>query len=383
MANAVLGTGLIDDAARLLRYVKELRGHRKGTSVVPRVLTHTVTFRCNARCVMCDSWRLPRQDELTLDEVDRIYAQLPRLDAVRLTGGEPFVRKDLPEIAALARERLRPRILHITTNAFLTERILEFVDAWPDRSPLHLLVSLDGPQEKHDEVRGVPRSWDRAIETLEGLVERREHKALKLAVNQTVLDGDGARQYRPLKAELDALGVPVHVVIAYRESATYSLERDRDLVAENGGEYETFGQITPAEISLLLDQVEQDLDSLPKAERLAKSYYVAGLRRRLLGETGPTGPSCVALHAHLRLFPTGDVPTCQNNSKVVGNLRDRSFTDVWESALAAEQRRWVKGCAGCWTECEILPSAVYTGELAAHALRRTAHPHRTSQLTRT
>lgn len=107
-----------------------------------------------------------------------------------------------------------------------------------------------------------------------------------------------------------------------------------------------------------------------RPERLAKSYYLQGLRRRLLGQAGPAGPSCVALHAHLRIFPNGDVPTCQHNTKIIGNLREQSFDEVRESARAGEQRRWVKKCAGCWTECEVLPSAVYAGELATHALRR-------------
>ncbi len=354
----------------------QLRGHRKGTSLTPRVLTHTVTFRCNARCVMCDSWRLPRQDELTLAEIERIYRQLPRLDAVRLTGGEPFVRTDLPLIAALARAILAPRILHITTNAFLTERVLDFVDEWPDDAPLHLLVSLDGLEERHDEVRGVPRSYERAIATLHGLVERRPHKELRLAVNQTVIDAEGARGYRPLRRELVALGVPLHVVVAYRESATYSLDRNRAVNDGGTSGYETFGQLSKAEIALLLEQVEADLVDLPASTRAAKAYYVAGLRRRLLGEPGPASPPCVALHAHLRLFPNGDVPTCQNNSVIVGNLRDRSFAEVWAGSLVEQQRRWVKACAGCWTECEILPSAVYTGDIAVHALARATRRRR-------
>jgi Fe-coproporphyrin III synthase len=88
------------------------------------MLTYTVTFACNARCIMCDSWKMPPRQELTLDDVERIFAQLPRLDAVRLTGGEPFVRRDLAEIADLATRQLRPLTLHVTSNGLLTDRIV-------------------------------------------------------------------------------------------------------------------------------------------------------------------------------------------------------------------------------------------------------------------
>lgn len=339
-------------------------------SPTPRVLTYTVTFRCNARCVMCDSWRIGRQDELSLSELESIFAQLPTLDAVRLTGGEPFVRQDLCEIVALVEHTLRPRMLHITTNGFLTDRIVDLAERRDRSRPLHVLVSLDGVGAKHDEVRAVPKAWERAMATLEALAPRRRELNLRLAVNQTVLDADGASHYRPLRDALRGLGIKNHLVIAYAESATYSVERDIDRAPDAVGGYTTHGHFTQAALRALLDQAREDLAELPRAERVAKSYYLRGLRQRLLGEGKPEGPECVALRAHLRLFPSGDVPTCQFNSKIVGNLRHQSFGEVWSSVTADEQRRWVARCPGCWAECEVLPSAVYTGALARHVARR-------------
>ncbi|MEM8710102.1 MAG: radical SAM protein, partial [Planctomycetota bacterium] len=240
-------TERLRSTARLVRYVTEISGNRSGAATRPRLLTHTVTFRCNARCVMCDSWRLERQDELDLAEIDAIYSQLPRLDALRLTGGEPFVRKDLAEIAHLGAERVRPALVHVTTNVFLTELLLEFARGWDRRESLHMLVSLDGPEKMHDTIRGVPRSYERAIETLRQLAQLSQTGQLRLAVNQTVLDGAGAAEYPALRDELQALGIPLHVVVAYRESATYSLERDRDVATDLDGQFETFRDFTPAE----------------------------------------------------------------------------------------------------------------------------------------
>lgn len=360
------------NASRLFQFVREMGRLRAHDSTRPRVVTHTVTFRCNAKCVMCDSWRLPGQDELTTDEIERIYAELPTVDVLRLTGGEPFLRKDLGAIVSLGVRHLDPRFVHITTNGFLTSRIVDLVERRDRSVPLQLLISIDGVGGKHDEVRGVPESFGRAMETLAALAPRREELNLQLAVNQTVVDAEGAQHYAPLRDAVGALGVPLHLVIAYKESATYSMVRDLARDVDGTDAYETYGAFTKAEIGALLDEAERDLDRLGRPERLAKGYYLAGLRRRLLDERGPAGPSCVALHAHLRVFPTGDVPTCQQNTKIVGNLRASSFEEVWRSATAREQRAWVKACAGCWAECEVLPSAAYTGELLRHALRRPA-----------
>ncbi|HSN83351.1 MAG TPA: SPASM domain-containing protein [Polyangiales bacterium] len=72
---------------------------------------------------------------------------------------------------------------------------------------------------------------------------------------------------------------------------------------------------------------------------------------------------CVALSSHLRLYPNGDVPTCQFNSKIVGNLRHQPFEELWRSGTTEKQRRWVRQCPGCWAECEVLPNAIYSGQL--------------------
>lgn len=322
-----------------------------------------VTYRCNARCVMCDSWRIRGPRELTLAQIERVYRGLPRLDCVRLTGGEPFLREDLLEIARLAHAHLRPLVLHVTTNGFLTQRIREFCEERPRELPLHVLVSIDGLQETHDRVRGRERSFERALATLEELAPRRAELGLELAVNQTVTDEQAAREYAPLRERLARLGVRVQLVLAYAESATYSVERERELAPQRAEQYASFTPLPRELLEALLAEALADVERMPPIERAAKRYYLRGLRNRALGGRAEPSPPCVALNSHLRLFPNGDVPTCQFNGKVVGNLSRQSFEEVWYGAAANAQRAWVRRCAGCWAECEVLPSAVYTADL--------------------
>jgi len=66
---------------------------------------------------------------------------------------------------------------------------------------------------------------------------------------------------------------------------------------------------------------------------------------------------------HLRLLPDGRVPVCQFNTETVGNLLHQSLEEIWQAAGTRVQRAWVDACPGCWAECEVMPSALYSGDL--------------------
>ena len=330
---------------------------------LPRFLTYTVTFGCNAKCIMCDSWKIPAKGDLELDELEGIFQQLPRMDAVRLTGGEPFVRRDLGEIAKLAQQHLQPTMIHITTNGFLTDRIVEFCEQRDKKLPLHLLISVDGMEEKHNQVRGSSLAWRSVMATIDALADRKKELNIKMAINQTIVDVEGAQQYRELNALMKPKGIPIYIVMAYDLSATYSVERDVNLAPTQIGEFTTFGDFPDSVLKELLDEAEENTKELPMLDRWGKRYYIRGIRNRLLGNSGQPNPKCIALNSHLRLFPNGDIPTCQFNSQIVGNLREQSFAEIWNGMKAAEMRSWVRKCPGCWAECEVLPSAIYTLDL--------------------
>ncbi len=344
-----------------------LRNRRRSINL-PRYLTYIVTWTCNARCIMCDCWKKDSPEDLTLDEVEKIYDQLPRMDAVRLTGGEPFVRKDFTELANLTQERLRPQFLHVTTNGFLTRRIVEFCEQRDRSTPLRLLISMDGMAEKHNHVRGRETAWNTTSETVKTLAPRQEELNLQLSVNQTIVDSDGIDQYRQLREYLRPMKVRVNVVMAYDASATYSLKHETAVARSQIGQFTTFGDFDQHRVAELADEVEADLKNFPWADRIAKRYYWRGVRGRLARDADALNPSCVALNSHLRLYPNGDVPVCQFNSRRVGNLRRQSFESVWSGDEIAREREWVRKCPGCWAECEVLPNAIYTGDLALKTL---------------
>ena len=109
----------------------------------PAFLTFFVTWACNHRCVFCDVWKKTPKDELTIDEIDTFFASLKSLDVLRLSGGEPFIRKDLHEIINLGDSHLNPSIIHITTNGINTGRIVSTLEQVKSLDKVHIKVSID------------------------------------------------------------------------------------------------------------------------------------------------------------------------------------------------------------------------------------------------
>ncbi len=354
---------------RALKVLNTVRNLRRGATTDPRFLTYIVTFTCNARCIMCDSWKKPSKDALKLDEIEGIFDQLPQMDAVRLTGGEPFVRPDLTQIHDIAVEKVRPVVMHITTNGFLTDKVVQLCEQRNRKVPLQLLISVDGVEEKHNQVRGDKKAWAQVMGTLEALSPRQRELNIRVGINQTIVDAEGVEHYKLLSKMLKPYKVRHGAVLAYDMSATYSL--DSDVVAEDQiGQFTTFGEFTQDDLAGWLRAVEEDSRDLPLPERIGKRYYTDGIRNRLLDHAFSPNPHCVQLNAHMRLMPNGDVPVCQFNTRRVGNLREQTFREVWHGQSAEKERDWVKNCPGCWAECEVLPSAAYTGDLIGHTLKR-------------
>jgi MoaA/NifB/PqqE/SkfB family radical SAM enzyme len=315
---------------------------------------------------MCDSWRLRPGAELTPTQVREVFSKIGRLDVVRLTGGEPFLREDFADLAAAVDESSRPSVLHVTSNGSFPDRILRFAEQFHSPKKLQFLISFDGLEAAHNASRGAEVTFATAAETVERLAGLRP-RGIQVSVNHTIASVQSLEDHVGLVERFAPLGVSVQPVIAYSESAMYSLKRvgkkAEDLIAANG--YPLHPNLQSADV---VGFVRRELDNLASIHdlktRIGKRYYLRGLLARLRSEPRPRPhPRCVALRSHLRLLPDGSVPVCQFNTEKVGNLLHQSFDEVWHGASAKASREWVDNCTGCWAECEVIPSAIYSGDL--------------------
>ncbi|RMF84415.1 MAG: radical SAM protein, partial [Planctomycetota bacterium] len=289
------------------------------------------------------------------------------LDVVRLTGGEPFLREDLAAIAEAVLRASNPNVIHITTNGSFPDRVEDFVRTFSQPQRLRFMVSIDGMEAEHDRNRGSDVSFKSAMQCVRRLAALRASTGLKVSVNHTVISPQSLADNAPLRRRLAKWNVDVHSVLAYADTAMYGAKlrgrKAEHLIVPRG--YPLHPALVGADVQRFVEC------ELRRAERLrdpllrvGKRYYLRGLRARLAGAAEPRPrPRCVALRSHLRLLPDGSVPVCQFNTQIVGNLLTDSFEAVWRGAAAREHRAWVDDCPGCWAECEVMPNAIYTGDI--------------------
>ena len=122
----------------MLNYLKELapkmlryRLARRGLVLpgMPINLTFSVTNVCQSRCKTCSIWELYRdrpelrENELTLDEIEKIFRSMGHIYVFNISGGEPFLRSDIAEVIRAACNHLSPGVVHIPTNAIARDRV--------------------------------------------------------------------------------------------------------------------------------------------------------------------------------------------------------------------------------------------------------------------
>lgn len=125
--------------------------------------------RCNCRCLMCDIWKIRQIREITEADLEPHLASLRALKVkwVVFSGGEPLMHSDLSPLAHLCRtEGIRVTLL---TAGLLLERHAAKVAACMD----DVIVSIDGPPEIHDSIRGVPGAYRRLERGIQALRETR------------------------------------------------------------------------------------------------------------------------------------------------------------------------------------------------------------------
>ena len=151
-----------------------------------------VTSRCNARCSFCFNldnvinWEERQPTELRLDEITKIAKKLKRLPYLTMSGGEPFLRKDLPEVVAAFYKYAKLQWLTIPTNAAISDRVLDYTVEILHSCPTLLLtvqVSLDSLHGDHDNSRKLPGGFEAMYNTLVRLGQlKKSYKNLRIQI---------------------------------------------------------------------------------------------------------------------------------------------------------------------------------------------------------
>lgn len=302
------------------------------TAQLPKEVCIIVTYRCNARCNMCDVFHYPSKpaEEITVADIEKLPTGLR---FINITGGEPFVRQDIKEIVTVARTKAE-RIV-ISTNGYFTDRIVDLCQTYPD---IGIRISIEGLQKTNDEIRGIPHGFDRGLRTLLTL---RQMGLKDIGFGMTVQDMN-CKDLIPLYELANALGYEFATATLHNSHYFCKLDNriaDQEMVC---GEFEKL-------ITELLKS-----NSPKKWFRAYFNYglmnYIKGNRRLLKCEMG--SEACF-------IDPSGDVLPCNgmNEKMPLGNIRQKPFAEIWNSPEAAQVRNSVKTCSKeCWMVGNAVPA---------------------------
>lgn len=311
-----------------------------------------VTSRCNFRCKTCFYWEsLNRSDDLELSEIERLSRSMNPFNVLLVSGGEPFLRKDLSDIVASFHANNNVKTVSLPTNAYLTGDIIEQTSRLLRAAPaLEVIVrlSLDGLNKTHDIIRGQSGSFDALIRTHEAL--RRltgVHDRLKIGVN-TIICRDNVHQLGDIMGFVaDEMGIDDHAIEIIRGDPLQA-----GTSTEIGGRADTvYGEITSA----LRGRASEKGKSLRERFRdlLSASCYSVQRDNYLRRKDWPF--PCFAGRTILTVYPNGDVAPCEL-LPAVANLRDHHYniaeirsTPGWSDAL----RKISRGKCFCTHRCFI------------------------------
>jgi MoaA/NifB/PqqE/SkfB family radical SAM enzyme len=293
--------------------------------------TVIVTYRCNARCTMCNRYKAPSRpdEEISLDTIKK----LPRMYFTNITGGEPFIREDLPDIVRELYKK-SDRIV-ISTNGYFTDRIIKLAEEFPK---VGIRVSIEGLEQTNNEIRGLPDGFNRGYSTLKKLVEMGHPD---VGFGMTVQDKNA-----PDLVPLYHLANELHMEFATASlhNSFYFVEakniiHDRPMVAQN------------------FEDLINELLKSNEPKKWFRAYFNHGLINYIYGQ--PRLLPCDMAFDTFFIDPYGDVMPCNGtkDKEVMGNLNEQSWDELWNSEQAEKVRNVVRHCdRNCWMIGSVSPA---------------------------
>ena len=191
-------------------------------SMRPRYAGLNITDNCNMRCVMCNSWRTTSREELSTGEWKAVIRQL-RDEGIRyvgFAGGEPLLRKDLPELVAHA----TTLGLHteLTTSGYLWDeaRAQSLVNA----GLKSVVISIDGVEEGYEAIRG--RQWSRVEHACTLLAQAKRQGTLRVVIGFVLMKPTLAH-VEAVKALSSRLDLPLLISLLDASTYLFRLEENR------------------------------------------------------------------------------------------------------------------------------------------------------------
>jgi len=317
-----------------------------GYSPLPPLVIYVTTLRCNLRCKMCHlygEYGIPpnTRGELSLLEAKRMidniktsYRHLPYLPFIGMSGGEPFLRKDIFEIAEYMKKsgfRFSFTTNLSTLNNKQIERLIQV-------KPADLRVSLDGPEDVHDRIRGVKGTFEKVIKTIKTIRNSKEGKKIPIRINCTISESnvETLPEMIDIAKELNASLNYQYTTFIDKKHADMQKNISAKYFNNNLDNYRGFLKMPKNKIVKLVDQIKKIKE---KAKRLnlpvtfLPNLKMDEIKRYYSNLDGYVhSKRCNFPWGSAKIWATGDVYPCFRYS--FGNIKKEKFSAIWNSKKA-------------------------------------------------
>ena len=324
----------------------------------PVSLIHFLTNRCNARCSFCFiDFDNPKTfaGELNLKEIEKLTKNMgDTLLNVNFTGGEPFARKDIVEIAKTYIDNTTIQSIYITTNASLPDRILNFAKEINDYNSdieLNFQISIDDLPEKHNAVRKIKNLFESCLKTYNDLNDLNNDK-IKASVNITVSEENCSNIETIFNYFVNECGIDSIKCCIVRDEGVYKMPKEK-----KDAMLSAYTWLTDAIKKLKKSgKIKNYNNSLQGKIHNKKDEISWEMVKKIYKNNSYLSP-CHASSLFGVITADGKVYPCEIlEDKLVGDLRenDFDFLKVWNSEKNKDIKNFIsKTNCTCTYECAI------------------------------
>ncbi len=317
-----------------------------------------VTNMCNFRCNFCfyheEIGKGKKSDELTLEELEKIARSAGPIIQLSLTGGEPFLRGELSEIASTFIHHNYIKYLTIPTNGSLPQRIAEFAETTIARhrhTNFRIVFSIDGIGEDHDSYRSTPGSYKKIEESYKLLSELRKQLPNLVIDSNSVFSSANEDSILNTVETLDQKFDFDNISVTYIRGQV----KDQELKKTSFQKY--------LKLNNYLEGIQRKKESrflypVWRAVRdISRDYLIATEMKEQFVTP------CVAGRKLVVIRETGEVQPCEILSKSFGNIRtyDYNLTRLLHDDTNRAVCDWiVKTKCKCTFECALAANVIWS-----------------------
>ncbi|MEK6765059.1 MAG: radical SAM protein [Planctomycetota bacterium] len=343
---------------RLLSYLT-YRIH-DGRSYYPETVDLFLTYRCNLRCKMCGQWGVagtskdmsPEElkSELSLDEIYKIINDIKTFKPnVTLFGGEPLMYSNWEKVVSrIKQEGMRCNMI---TNGILLEK---YANSIIDLGVDEIIFSLDGPREVHDEVRGAKGTFDRAsrgFKLIRDIKRKSGTGKPVVSISSTIFEINYKRldELISIAEELMASTITFHHLI-FLSQERYNQHNNifKGYYGMVCNDWKGFVRDRLPDIDV--DFLIRKMKDIKKRDSKVKIAFYPNFTdeeiRRYYTEfdfvSSGYGKRCLSPWMVSYIFPDGSVRPCQSLNFSAGNVRDSTFSRIWNNEKYMRFRKITK-----------------------------------------